>query len=118
MKLYVGRPYYSDTLGIDDPDGVIRGIYVGSCIHERNSLRIWEGSGSHAHNFSKTEFYGWICILDPKDIITPAGKMTSRLAHEVAHLLNPDQHHTRNWKRTITKMGYPLEVARCHLKPL
>jgi len=118
MKIRPHRPYYPKQLGIDDPDGVIRGIYIGSCVHERNSWSIWEGANGHAHNFTVNEWFGWICILNPKDVLTPSGKMSSTLAHEIAHLLCPNQGHTRKWKVAITKMGYPQEVARCHLKPL
>jgi|ERR1035438_2599028 hypothetical protein len=118
MKIVRGRPYYCDQLGIDDPDGVIRAIYVGACIHEKDSWSVWEGASSHAHNHTQNEFYGWICILDPKDVLTPTGKMTAALAHEIAHLLCPNSLHGRKWKREITKMGYASEIVRCHLKPL
>lgn len=118
MKILPGRPYYVDQLGIDDPDGVIRGIYVGGCVHERDSWSVWDGASSHAHNHTKNEFYGWICILSPKDVLTPSGKMAAGLAHEIAHLLVPNVLHTRAWKVQITKMGFASEITRCHLSPL
>jgi hypothetical protein len=118
MKIVAGRPYYSDTLGIDDPDGVIRGIFVGSCIDERNAWSVWEGASGHSHNVSKSDWFGWICILNPKDVLTPSGKITAALAHEICHLLCPDAGHSRAWKVAVTKMGFPGEITRTGLKPL
>jgi len=73
---------------------------------------------SHAHNYKASEWFGWICVLNPKDVLTPTGKMTACLAHEIAHLLCPNQHHTAKWKRTITRMGYGAEVEHCKLTPI
>ena len=112
------RPYYSDTLGIDDPDRVIRGVYIGGCVDERNSWSIWDGIKAHAHNRTNSEWYGWMCFLEVEDVLKPSGRMTSTFAHEVAHLLCPNSGHTRKWKETVTKMGYGQEIRRCNLKPL
>ncbi len=116
--LELHRPYYSDTLGIDDPDGVIRGIYIGSCVDERNAWGIWEGVRAHAHNRTNSEWYGWLCFLDPNDVLKPSGRMTATLAHEIAHLLCPDQGHSHRWKKAVKSMGYASEITRCGLKPL
>ena len=118
MKIVAGRPYYADLLGIDDPDGVIRGIYVGSCVDERNAWGIWDGVRSHAHNHTRSEWAGWVCILNAGDVLTPSGNMTASLAHEIAHLMVPDELHSRRWKRVVTKMGFSSEIARCGLTPL
>lgn len=105
-------------MGLDDPDGVLWGIFVGGCVDERGAWRLWEESRSHAHNAKDDPWKGWVCILHPKDVLTPTGKMTSTLAHEVAHLMCPNHLHSPRWKREITKMGYGSEIARCGLKPL
>lgn len=118
MKILLDRPYYAEQLGIYDPDGVIRGIYVGACVHERVSWSVWDQTRSHAHNHRKNEWFGWVCILDPKDVLTPTGKMTATLAHEICHLLVPDVLHTATWKRRLTEMGFGSEIERCGLKPL
>jgi len=118
VKIVPDRPYYCDQLAIDDPDGVIRGIFVGGCVHERNSWSIWEGARSHAHNYRRNEWFGWICILRPDEVLTQTGEMTATLAHGIAHLLCPDQYHSAKWKRTISKMGYPSEILKSGLKPL
>ena len=116
MKILPDRPYYSDQLRLEDYP--LRGIYVGGCVHERNAWGIWDGVRSHAHNHQKNEWFGWICILDPKDVLTPSGKITATLAHELAHILCPDSLHTRKWKRTVTEMGFAGEIERCGLRPL
>lgn len=118
MNLEPHRPYYADTLGIDDPDGVIRGIYIGGCVDERNSWSVWDGVRAHAHNRTLSEWYGWACFLNPSDVLKSDGRMTSTLAHEIAHLLCPNQGHSRTWKKAVTEMGHPSEIARCNLKPL
>ena len=56
--------------------------------------------------------------MRPEDVLTKSGKMTSTLAHEIAHLMHPDQLHNRAWKRTVTRMGYGVEIERCGLKVL
>ena len=117
-KIQLHHPYYSDTLGLDDPDGVLRGVFVGGCVDERTAWGVWENTRSHAHNSSKGEWFGWICIMKPEDVLTRSGKMTSTLAHEIAHLVHPDALHSRAWKRTVTKMGYGVEIERCGLKAL
>jgi hypothetical protein len=118
MKIRKGNPYRASDVGLDDPDGVLWGIFVGGCVDERGAWRLWEDARSHAHNGHDDPWRGWVCILDPKDVLTPTGKMTSTLAHEVAHLMCKDHFHSRAWKREITKMGYGSEIARCGLKPL
>ena len=118
MKILPNKPYYSDTLAIDDPDSVIRGIFVGSCVDERNAWGCWEGASSHAHNHTTNAWYGWICVLNPKDVLTPSGKMTAALAHEIAHLLCPNSLHSRAWKVAITRMGFGSEIERCGLTKL
>ena len=118
MRITVNRPYYADTLGIDDPDGVIRGIYVGSCVDERNAWGIWNGVRSHAHNHTGYPWVGWACFLNPDDVLTPSGKITATLAHEIAHLMVIDELHTRRWKRAVSELGFASEIARCGLAPL
>ena len=117
-KIRSHHPYYADELGLGEHAHLLRGVYVGGCIHERNSYTIWEGSRSHAHNRRKNEFYGWICVLDPKDVLTPRGKPTAVILHELAHLLAPETLHSRSWKKAVTELGCGSEVARCGLKPL
>ena len=118
MKIRTDRPYYPDELGLDDYAYILRGVYVGGCIHERNAWGIWDGVRSHAHNHRSNEWYGWICILNPADVLKPNGEMTATLAHELAHLLVPGVLHSASWKRAVTRLGYGSEISRCGLSPL
>lgn len=118
MRIEVDRPYYADELGIDDPDSVIRGIYVGACVETRNTRIIFEKEWGHAHNQSTDIWRGWACIIRPQDVLTPKGDITPILAHEIAHLLCPDAGHDRKWKRIVTKMGHGAEIERCGFRPL
>ncbi len=112
------RPYHPHQLGIDDPDHVIWGIFVGSCVDERLSQSIWENARSHAHNYTKDPWFGWICVVSPKDALTKSGKPTDILIHEIAHLMCPNQFHSPKWKRTVVRMGAGAEIERRGLKPL
>lgn len=118
MKITPNRPYHASQLGLDDPDNVIWGVFVGSCIEERNAVTPWENARSHAHNFTKDPWFGWICVLNPKDVLTTSGIPTNIIIHEIAHLMVPDQLHSVKWKRMVTKLGAPGEITREHLRPL
>jgi len=115
-KIYKDRPYRAEELGIEDEEDVIWGIYVGGCVDERVSWSIWEQACAHAHNVKKAPWFGWICILETKDVLTPTGKPTQTLLHEYAHLLVPDQGHTAKWKRVVSEIGAPQEVSRFEKK--
>lgn len=115
MKITPNRPYRASQVGLEDPDGLVWGVYVGGCVDERNAWGIWDGARSHAHNQSKSEWFGWICVLDPADVLTPRGQPTSTLLHEVAHLMVPDQLHSRAWKRAVISLGVGSEITRCGL---
>ena len=112
-RIRSNHPYYSDELALGDYANVIRGIYVGGCVDERNSWSVWESARSHAHNASKSEWLGWICVLKPEDVLTPSGRPTAVMMHELAHLLCPDQKHSRAWKRAVTELGAGQEIERC-----
>ncbi len=94
------------------------GVMVGACVDERTAWGIWEGTRSHAHNRTRSEWFGWICVLDPSDVLTPTGQPTSTLLHEIAHLMVPDHLHSKSWKRAVTRLGAGAEIKRCGLSPL
>jgi hypothetical protein len=118
VKIIPLRPYHADELGIDDPDNVIWGIYSGACVDERGAWGIWQDADAHAHSLSKNEWYGWICIHDPKKVLTRAGSASDLVLHEYAHLLVPDAGHTTRWKQEVTRIGGGREIQRCRFKPL
>lgn len=112
------RPYHASQLGIDDPDHVVWGVFVGGCVDERLSSSIWESSRAHAHNYTKDPWFGWVCIVKWEDTLTRNGKPTDILIHEIAHLMCPNQLHSPKWKRTVVRMGVGAEIARRGLKPI
>jgi len=86
------------------------GIYVGDgCVTGLAPLD-WIGIHAHAHNRSDDEWFGWICIADPANVITSAGNPTAVLKHEIAHLYCPDENHSKNWKMVVTLLGAPKEA--------
>jgi len=117
-RIRANRPYYADDLALGEYTHVLRGVYVGGCIDERNAWGIWESTRSHAHNSSKSEWLGWICVLKPEDVLTASGRPTATLLHELAHLLAPNSHHSRRWKVAVTELGAGQEISRCGLKEL
>lgn len=118
LTIKPNRPYYSDTLGLDDPDGVLRGVFVGGCVDERGAWRVWEECRSHAHYAKDDAWKGWVCVYRPSDVLTPTGRMTATLAHELSHLLADTHLHDRAWKKRLTEMGFASEIVACKLKPL
>jgi len=118
VKIVPFRPYHADELGLDDPDHVIWGIYSGACVDERGAWGIWQDADAHAHNTSKNEWFGWICVLNPKKVLTKSGVASNVVLHEYAHLLAPDSGHTVRWKQEVTRLGAGSEIARMNLKPL
>ena len=118
MKITSNRPYHAHQLGLDDPDGVIWGVFVGGCVDERNASSLWHNARSHAHNHTVDPWFGWLCVLDPSDVLTPKGSPTVILIHEIAHLMCPNTLHGAKWKRMVTKLGAPGEITRQGLSKL
>lgn len=118
MNIITNCPYRPQRLGLDDPENLCWGVFVGGCIDERNSWSVWEdGRQAHAHNSSTDPFMGWICFVRPEDVLT-RGKPSKILLHEYAHLLVPNKGHPPAWKRAVTRLGAGSEIARNKLSPL
>jgi len=111
-KIVSGNPYHATDLGLNDEDGVVWGVFVGACIDERVAWGIWEDAAAHAHNDTKDPWFGWICIIEPKDVLTPTGRPTSTLIHEYAHILCPNSGHGVAWKKKVTELGAKREIKR------
>jgi len=120
MKVKKDRPYKAHELGLDDPEGLCWGVFVGACVDERTAWTVWEGAAAHAHNTEKqsSHWFGWICVLDPKTVLTRSGYPSMTLLHEFAHILVPNAGHTVRWKQEVTRLGAGSEILRCKLKPL
>jgi hypothetical protein len=78
------------------------GLHVGACITGRRPVRT-----AHAHNYTTDPHFGWICVRNPDRVLDRAGGPSYTLLHELAHLLVPNQHHTRAWQRQAVKLGVP-----------
>jgi hypothetical protein len=111
-KVLECTPYRADQLGLVDEENLVWGIYVGGCVDDGAAWRLWREEHGHAHNDTKDPWFGWICILETKDVLTRAGNPSSILLHEYAHLIVPNQGHNAKWKRIVTELGAGREVAR------
>jgi len=117
-KIVSGNPYKISDLGIDDEDGLVWGVYVGGCIDDGGAWRLWREQHGHAHNDTTDPWFGWICIIEPKDVLTKTGRPTGILLHEFAHMLCPNQGHNAAWKKAVTALGASREIKRvAKIKP-
>ena len=88
------------------------GIFVGDgCVTGQSPLE-WVGIYAHSHNNLNDEWFGWICIADPSNVITATGNPTAILKHEIAHLYCPNEHHSKKWKATVTLLGAPEQAKK------
>jgi hypothetical protein len=88
------------------------GIYIGDgCVTGDSPLQ-WRDVDAHAHNNHDDEWFGWICIANASDVVTEANNPTVTLKHEIAHMLCPNQGHTKAWRKTLTDLGAAKEASR------
>ena len=111
-RIVSGCAYHINDLGIDDEDSLCWGVFVGGCIDDGGAWRLWREEHGHAHNDTKDPWFGWICIIETKDVITKTGRATGILLHEYAHLLAENEGHSAAWKRYVIELGAPQEVKR------
>ena len=126
IRIVQGRGYRTSELGIyefleragyEDCADAIWGVYVGGCVGGDSAWRLFHEIHGHAHNDEVDEWFGWVCILEPKHVLTPTQRLTGTLIHEIAHILAPNEGHSRRWKRIVTELGAPQE-AKSKKKPL
>ena len=67
------------------------GVFVGGCV-SRGVGSSFRALG-HTHNRADDEFVGWICVRSPRRLLTPSGKPSRILLHEVAHTIAPKAGH-------------------------
>jgi hypothetical protein len=84
-------------------------VFFGGCVKRGEGSNI-RRSG-HAHTMPGDEFYGWICIKGkrPEILRLPDGEPTNLLKHEYAHILCPNQYHTKKFWLTLAKIGGYME---------
>ena len=92
------------------------GIYVGDgCVTGAEPLE-WKTVLAHAHNDVEDEWFGWVCVADPYDVITTKGQPTVTLKHEIAHILCKNGGHTALWRTVPTSLGAPSEAKKYERK--
>jgi len=93
-------------------EDVIWGIYVGEgCVSGLDPLE-WASIHAHAHYDKYDEWSGWVCIADPRKVITKGGRPTHLVLHEVGHLITGTRHHGTQWARVVTSLGATSEVKK------
>lgn len=91
----------------------VQGIAIGGCVDAVGTGR--KGAmrrQGHAHTSAKAAMRGWVCIASGRmdRVLTPTGRATALLIHEVAHVLSMSGHDAR-WRRTVAALGAPAEAA-------
>jgi hypothetical protein len=78
-------------------------VFVGGCIERGigSSFR----RKAHAHNSKRDPNFGWVCVRSAKRVVTDDGKPTHLMWHEYAHILVPNQGHTKKWKAKMHELG-------------
>ena len=110
-RVAINTPYKPADLNLDFD--CLWGVYVGGCVDRTGETwRLWHEIHGHAHNDKLDPWFGWVCILEPKRVLTAKGRPTKILLHEIAHLLVPNQGHTKRWKRVVAELGAASEAVK------
>ena len=95
---------------------IIWGIYVGEgCVAGYDPLS-WREIEAHAHSLVDDEWYGWICVANPRAVVTPKGKPTHTVLHELAHLILKNRSHNKKWADTVIQLGARAEANKYYKK--
>lgn len=81
-------------------------VFVGGCIERGigSSFR----RKAHAHNHATDPNFGWVCVRSTRRVIQDSGKPTRLMWHEYAHILVPNQGHTKKWKAKMHELNQPV----------
>lgn len=91
---------------------IVWGIYVGEgCITGEYPLD-WKKIEAHAHALKDDNWQGWICIANPRSVITSTGRPSHTLIHEVAHLELASSSHGKKWYDVVVGMGATVEAKK------
>lgn len=112
--------FYRTILKINLPENLQKldermKVFVGGCVERGvgSSFR----HQAHAHNYKEDENFGWICFRSIKrighyEIVNYANgceifitKPSQLVLHEVAHILAPNQYHTKTWLNRYIELG-------------
>ena len=113
-KLRIGPHKAKELFDLDKyPEmSVIWGIYVGDgCVTGADPLD-WKAIDAHAHSNTDDEWRGWICISDARAVVTPTGKPSHTVIHELSHLINIGGGHGKKWAETVIRLGAAVEAKK------
>lgn len=82
----------------------VAGVFAGGCIERGvgSSFRAM----AHTHRPDDGLVAGWICVRSPRRLLTPAGRPSRLLRHEVAHVLaGAGGHGTMAFIRALAAVG-------------
>jgi hypothetical protein len=100
----------------------VAGVFVHGCV-VRGAGSSFRAS-AHAHNDSKDEAFGWICIRSSlkvgRFVIETDGngfdgkvlEPSETLLHEIAHILSPDHGHDDAWRAKMAELGQKVEGTK------
>jgi hypothetical protein len=93
---------------------IIWGIFVDDgCVTGEDPLG-WRDIDAHAHSLKDDEWQGWICIANPRAVVTSKGRPTHTLIHEVAHLILQNTAHNKKWADIVIRLGGAAEAKKCY----
>lgn len=94
---------------VDFPEFPLTKVFVGGCIArgEGSSFR----ASAHAHNSKTDKHFGTTCIRSkkPDTLRLPNGEPSNLMKHEYAHILCPNEGHTRKYWTVLAKIGGFME---------
>lgn len=85
----------------------VKGVFVGGCI--AGDWRKSSIARAHAHNYHEGPYFGFICVRSAENLLTPDGKLSNLMLHEIAHILVPNRQHSAGWRRKLWEIGGELE---------
>lgn len=77
-------------------EGYLQGIFSGGCVAHGAGYKFW--ATAHAHCNKRSEFEGWICIRNEKNL-----DCVGLGLHELAHILVRGGH-CRKWADRMTEL--------------
>ena len=101
-------PHRPERLGLDPR--IVWGVSAGSCIAGEQWYDKRYHIEGHAHYVGP--WRGWICLPDTDRIVTPPGRPTLLVLHEVAHLMAGNKGHGADWREALIGLGGKAEANR------
>jgi hypothetical protein len=99
---------------VEKPKMRVAGVSIGGCVWAVGTDR--KGAfrrQAHAHTHATDVRRGWVCVLSGRTerLVTPTGKATRLLIHEIAHVATLTGHDDA-WRAMVARLGAPSEATR------